>query len=165
LTTGKREIELAIMEGLTEKLERIGLDIRIVGVERQFADPPNPVKDAFQDVINAREEKRALIHEAENYRNQELPKANGEADRMIQEARAFKFDRTSSAVGESERFLKIHGEYRRAPEVTRNRLFIEMIEHVLPRTKVMVLATDREGRPLRIKLFQGSVPTSPSLPE
>jgi membrane protease subunit HflK len=165
LTTGKREMELAVIEGLAEKLESLGLEIRIVGVERQSADPPNLVKDAFQDVINAREEKRTRIHEAENYRNQEIPKAKGEADRLIQEARAFKFERKSSAVGESDRFLNLCGEYKRAPVVTRSRLLIEMIENVLPRTKVMVLATDEQGHPLRIKLFQGSVPTTPSIPE
>ena len=164
LTTGKREMELAAMDGLTDKLERIGIDIRIVGVERQSADPPNPVKNAFQDVINAREEKRTRVHEAENYRNQEIPKAKGQADAILQEARAFKFERTSSARGEAERFLKLYGRYRDAPEVTRSRLLIEMIEQVLPRTKVMVLATDRQGRPLQIKLLQAPVPTTPQLP-
>jgi membrane protease subunit HflK len=165
LTTGKREMELAVLEGLTDKLKRVGLDIHIVGVERQSADPPNPVRNAFQDVINAREEKRTKIHEAENYRNQELPKAKGEAQALVQKARAINFERTSSARGESQRFLRLCGEYWNAPEVTRSRLLIEMIEQVLPRTKVIVLATNREGRPLQIKLLQSPVPTTPRIPQ
>ena len=165
LTTGKREMENAVRQGLREKLEQLGLAITIVGVERQAAEPPNLVKDAFQDVISAREEKRSLIHEAYNYRNQEIPRAKGEADKILKQARAYKFQRISSAKGESERFLKLYHEYKLAPEVTRHRLFMEMVEAVLPRVKVMVLATDKQGRPLKIKLLQSPVPTSPRLPE
>jgi membrane protease subunit HflK len=165
LTTGKGEMERAIMEGLTQKLEALDLKIQIVGVERQSAEPPSLVKDAFQDVINAQEEMRARIHEAQNYQNQEIPRAKGQADKMLQEAKAYQFEQTSSAKGESERFTKLHDEYRQAPRVTRNRLFIEMAEQVLPRTRIMVLATDRQGNPLRIKILQAPVPTLPRLPE
>jgi len=165
LTTGKREMELAIIEGLTRKLDDLNLKIQIVGVERQSAEPPNLVKDAFQDVVNAREEMRTRIHEANNYSNQEIPKAKGEANRLLQQARAGKFEQISSAKGESERFKKLYQEYRQAPRVTGNRLFIETIERVLPRCRVMVLATDKQGNPLKIKLLQSPVPTSPRLPE
>jgi len=165
LTTGKSEMERAILRGLVEKLEALNLKIQIVGVERQSAEPPGLVKDAFQDVINAQEEMRSRIHEAENYKNQEIPKAKGQADKMLQEARAYRFERTSSAKGESERFTKLYAEYKLAPRVTRNRLFIEMAEQVLPRTRIMVLATDKQGKPLRIKILQSPVPTFPRLPE
>jgi len=165
LTTGKSEMERVIKDGLIEKLEELNLKIQIVGVERQSAEPPQLVKDAFQDVVNAREEKRTRIHEAQNYSNQEIPKAKGEANRMLQQARAGKFKQISSANGESERFMKLYQEYRRAPRVTRNRLFIEVIEQVLPRTRVMVLGADKDGKLLKIKLLQAPVPTSPRLPE
>jgi membrane protease subunit HflK len=165
LTTGKSEMERTIMEGLVSKLEGLNLKLQIVGVERQTAEPPVIVKDAFQNVINAQEEKRTKIHEAENYRNQEIPKAKAESNRMLQEAESFKVKRTSAAKGESERFLKIYQEAKQAPDITRRRLFLEMVEQVLPRTKIMVLATDKEGNPVRIKLLQAPVPTTPRLPE
>ncbi len=163
LTTAKLKMEEKIKEDLEAKLLELGIKIKIVGVERKKADPPNLVKDAFQDVINAEEEKRTRIHEAENYRNQEIPKANGQAASMVQEAEAFKFNRSSAAKGESERFVKIFEEYKTAPSVTRRRLFIEMVEKTLPRTRIMVLATDKNGNPVKIKLFQAPVPTSPRL--
>lgn len=165
LTTGKSEMERTILEGLVHKLSELNLKIQIVGVERQSAEPPNLVKDAFQNVINAQEEMRTKIHEAENYRNQEIPKAKAEANRMLQEAEAGKVERTSSAKGESERFLKLYKEYKQAPGVTRSRLLIEMVEQVLPRTKIMVLATDKEGKPVRIKILQAPIPTTPRIPE
>ncbi len=165
LTTGKVKMEQAILKGLNEKLLELDVKLQIVGIERQSAEPPSLVKDAFQDVINAREEKRTQIHEADNYSNQEVPKAKGDADRMLQLARAYKFERVSSAKGESERFSKLYAEYKEAPEVTINRLFIEMAERTLPKTKIMVLATDQDGQPLRVKVLQAPIPTTPRLPE
>jgi len=165
LTTAKSEMEAEIKKRLTEELEELGVSISIVGVERQFAEPPNFVKDAFQDVTNAREEKRTMIHEAENYRNQEIPRAKGEANRTIQQAEGYKVNRLASARGESDRFLKIYEKYRNAPLVTRHRMFIEMMEQALPNVKVMVLATDDQGRPVKMKLLQAPVPTTPRLME
>jgi membrane protease subunit HflK len=163
LTTGKSEMERSILEGLVRKLEELNLKIQIVGVERQSAEPPSMVKEAFQNVINAQEEMRTKTHEAENYRNQEIPKTKAEANQMRQEAETAKFERTSAAKGESERFIRLFREYKVAPNVTRRRLFIEMVEQVLPRAKVMVLATDKEGKPVRIRILQAPIPTSPEL--
>lgn len=163
LTTGKSEMERAILEGLNAKLADLHLKLQIVGVERQAAEPPSLVRDAFQDVINAQEESRSLIHEAENYSNQVVPQAKGDADRIVQEANAYQFEKVSAARGESERFMKLLAEYAKAPGVTRDRLFIETMEQALPQAKLMVLATDREGRPLHVRLLQAPVPTTPRL--
>ena len=165
LTTGKSEMERSILEGLVQKLEELNLKIQIVGVERQSAEPPDLVKDAFQSVVNAREEMRTKIHEAENYQNQEIPRAKAEANQMLQAAEAGKVERISSAKGESQRFLKLYNEYTQAPVVTRSRLLIEMVEQVLPRTKVVVLATDKEGKPVRMKMLQAPIPTTPIIPK
>ena len=83
----------------------------------------------------------------------------------IQLAKAYKFERVSSAKGESERFTKLYAQYREAPEVTIDRLFLEMAERALSKTKIMVLATDKDGQPLRIKVLQAPIPTTPRLPE
>ena len=165
LTTGKSEMERSILEGIVHKLEELDVRIQVVGVERQSAEPPRLVKHAFQNVINAQEEMRTRIHEAENYHNQAIPKAKADANQMLQEAEAAKVERISSATGESERFLELYGEYRKSPVVSRSRLLIEMVEQVLSRAKVMVLATDKQGRPIRLRIIQAPIPTAPVVPE
>lgn len=164
LTTGKNDMEREFRARLSEKLKDLNIAITIVGVERQAAEPPNLVKDAFQDVINAQEEKQTRIHEAENYENQELPRAKGDAERVRKEADGYKFRIVKMAEGDSDRFNKLHEQYLAAPEVTRHRLFIETLEKVLPRVRVMVLARDKNGEPIRVKVLQTPVPTFPRLP-
>jgi membrane protease subunit HflK len=158
LTTGKSEMERSVQENLVRKLEGLNLKIQIVGVERQSGEPPSLVKEAFQRVINAQEEMRTRIHEAENYRNQGIPKAKAEANQMLQEAAAGKFERISSAKGGSERFLKLYKEYKQAPGVTRNRLLIEMVEQVLPRTKIISWQRTRKANRSGSKFFKRQSP-------
>jgi membrane protease subunit HflK len=163
LTTGKQDLEQAVKQGLNERLVRLGFKIQILSVERRSVAVPYQVKGAFQDVISAQEEKRAAVHGAETYRNRLLPKSQGEAERMIQEAEAERFRRVSAARGEADRFLKLMAEYRLASRVTRRRLLIEMVEETFPRVKVLVLASDRHGKPMPIKVLQDPLPTSPRL--
>ncbi len=165
LTIGKTEMQFAVKQGLMEKLRELNLRIQILGVERQSADPPMLAKEAFQDVTNAREEKRTKIHDAEDYDNQEIPKAKGDASMIVEQSRAWKARRVSAAKGESQRFLKLYEEYEHAPDITRHRLFIELLEQTLPRVKVMVLAKDKDGKPIKVKLLQAPVPTTPRLME
>ena len=106
-------------------------------------NPPQPVRQAFQDVIQAREDKQRLINEAEAYRNEVLPKARGAAARMLEEADAYEQEVVANAEGESQRFDQLLNEYRKAPEITRDRLYLDMMERVLNNSsKVMI---DVEG--------------------
>ena len=164
LTTGKREVELEILGELQTLLDRQETGISISSVETKLVEPPQSVTGAFKDVINAREERSTMIHEADNYRNKLIPKARAVATRIVEQAEAARFQRVSAAKGESSRFLGIHEKQVRAPEVIKQHMFLRMVEQVLPRVKVLVLATDAQGNPIKIQLLRGALPTVPQLP-
>jgi len=164
LTTGKREVELEILGELQLLLDRQETGISISSVETKLVEPPRTVSQAFKDVINAREERSTMIHEAENYRNKVIPEAKAKAMRIVEEAEAARFQRVSAAQGESSRFLGIHEKQVRAPKVIKEHLFLRMVERVLPRVKVLVLATDARGNPIKVQLVRGALPTLPQLP-
>lgn len=163
LTTGKREFEIETLKALQDALDQEQLGISIVSIETKLVEPPRTVSEAFRDVINAREEKSTLIHEAENYRNKVIPEANAEAKRLIEEAEAQRYQRVSAAKGESERFLSIYEKYKLAPSVIQNRMFLQMVEEIFPKVKIYVLAADARGQPLKIKLLRGAFPTVPQI--
>ena len=103
------------------------------------AQPPEQVQDAFSDAIRAREDEQRYINEAEAYRNEIIPLARGKAVQIIEEAKAYKVKLIKSAEGEALRFSKLYEEYRKSPEVTRERLYIESVESVLGNsTKIMI---------------------------
>jgi membrane protease subunit HflK len=107
------------------------------------AQPPEEVQDAFEDAIKAREDEQRIINEANAYRNDVVPKARGEGRGLIEQAEAYKTRVIESALGETSRFNQLLAEYQRAPEVTRERLYLDAIESVMARSpKVMV---DVEG--------------------
>jgi membrane protease subunit HflK len=164
LTTGKREVELEILGELQSLLHQQDTGISISSVETKLVGPPRTVSGAFRDVINAREERSTMIHEADNYRNKVIPEAKAKVTRIVEQAEAAKFQRVSAAKGESSRFLVIHEKQVRAPEVIEQHMFLGMVERVLPRVKVLVLATDAEGDPIKVQLVRGALPTVPQLP-
>jgi len=122
-----------------------GLTITAVSLEE--AQPPDEVQAAFSDAIKAREDKERIISQAEAYQNEILPIARGDAERIIQEAEGYKTRVEQSALGESQRFLSLLAEYEKAPEVTRERLYIEAMESVLTNTS-KVLVDSNEGNSL-----------------
>ncbi|MBT8118512.1 MAG: FtsH protease activity modulator HflK [Gammaproteobacteria bacterium] len=143
ITEGRGEIAIqvkGIIQGIVNNYET-GLNIFKVNI--QSAKPPEAVKDAFDDVTQAREDEERFKNEAEAYRNEVLPKARGAAARLREEAEAYKNEVIARAEGEAERFEQLLKEYNKAPEVTRERLYLEMMESVLSNSsKVMV---DVEG--------------------
>jgi membrane protease subunit HflK len=122
-----------------EIVDQYGTGISIIEVNIQEVNPPQPVRQAFQDVIQAREDKQRTINEAEAYRNEILPKARGAAARLLEEADAYEKEVVAKAEGEAERFTKLLTEYSKAPQITRDRLYLDMMESVLNKSsKVMV---------------------------
>ena len=118
-----------------------GINVQTVNILE--AQPPEQVQDAFSDAIRAREDEQRYINEAEAYRNEIIPLARGEAKQILEEAKAYKVKIIKSAEGEALRFLNLYKEYEKAPQVTRERLYLEAVESVLANTsKVMV---DVEG--------------------
>jgi len=143
LTTGRELIAQEVRVRLQSYLNRYstGLEVLIVNIED--SSPPNQVQEAFDDVIKAREDEVRARNEAETYANGLVPEARGEAQRMLQDAEAYREQVVSEAEGDAARFNLLLAEYQKAPEVTRNRLYLDSIEGVMSNsTKVMI---DVEG--------------------
>ena len=143
LTTGRELIAQEVRVRLQNYLDRYstGLEVLIVNIED--SSPPNQVQEAFDDVIKAREDEVRARNEAETYANGLVPEARGQAQRMLQDAEAYKEQVISEAQGDAARFSLLLAEYQKAPDVTRNRLYLESIQGVMSNsTKVMV---DVEG--------------------
>ncbi|MES0327909.1 MAG: FtsH protease activity modulator HflK [Gammaproteobacteria bacterium] len=139
ITEGRNEIAFRIQNTVQEIVDQYQTGISIVEVNIQEVSPPSQVKQAFQDVIQAREDKQRSINEAEAYRNEVLPKARGAAARILEEADAYEKEVVAKAEGEAERFTKLLKEYNKAPAITRDRLYLDMMESVLNKSsKVMI---------------------------
>ncbi len=147
LTSGRNVAAADTKTLLQEILDRYlaGLDVRSVNM--QNAQPPEAVQAAFADVIKAREDEERLKNTAEAYANEMVQKAGGMADRLRQEAEAYKAQVVARAEGETRRFLSVWREYAKAPEITRERLYLETMESVLSRSSKLLLDTNREGTP------------------
>jgi membrane protease subunit HflK len=110
-----------------------------VKVNLENSQPPSQVQAAFDDVIKAREDEQRLKNQAEAYSNGVIPEARGRAQRVLEEANAYREQVVARAQGEADRFLKLLAEYRKAPDVTRQRLYIDAVQEVMQRSsKVMV---------------------------
>lgn len=139
LTEGRSEIVADIKTEIQQVLDSYEAGIQITSVNLQDAQPPEQVQGAFEDAIKAREDKQRLINEAQGYYNDVIPKARGAASRQIQGAEAYKARVVAQSEGEASRFSQLLAEYRRAPEVTRKRLYIESMEAVYARTNTIMV--------------------------
>lgn len=139
LTEGRSEVVAQIKKELQDILDNYQAGIQITSVNLQDAQPPEQVQSAFEDAIKAREDQQRLINEAEAYSNDVVPKARGAAARRIQEAEGYKEQVIARAEGEANRFSKLLTEYRKAPEVTRQRLYLESMESVLGDTNTVMI--------------------------
>ncbi|MDZ7634706.1 MAG: protease modulator HflK [Bacteroidales bacterium] len=108
------------------------LGIRIEQVVLQDVNPPDQVKDAFNDVNQAQQERETLINQARSEYNKVIPKAKGQAEETIQRAEGYATERVNNALGESARFNALYFEYVKAPEVTKRRIYLETMDEVIP---------------------------------
>ncbi len=132
LTTDRAALADKIHQSLQATLKQYDIGIRIVTVKFQDVNPPEAVKDAFNEVNEAEQQKESLIFQAREQYNREVPKARGEAKRNLQEAQGYAVERINKARGETNRFTALLAEYKKAPTVTRRRIQIETLEQVLP---------------------------------
>lgn len=133
LTTERAQLAGEIEQNLQQTLNQYDIGVRIVTVKFQDVTPPDPVKDAFNEVNEAEQQKESLIFQAREQFNREVPRARGEAKRALQEAEGYAVERINKARGETNRFLALLTEYQKAPTVTRRRIHLETMEEVLPR--------------------------------
>ncbi|MCP3666350.1 MAG: FtsH protease activity modulator HflK [Gammaproteobacteria bacterium] len=139
MTEGRSSIADRIKERVQQTLNDYSTGIEVTSVNTQPAKPPEQVKSAFDDAIKAREDKAQQENKAEAYANEVIPKARGAAARRVEAAKAYKEQVIAESEGETSRFLAVLSEYRKAPEVTRQRLYIETTEAVLSSTSKVIL--------------------------
>lgn len=150
LTSGKDMVQTKTRAVLTELMARYESGMAITEVKLQAVNPPLQVKEAFHDVVRAREEREKLINEAKAFQAEIVPRARGEAHAAEREAEAYKEERVLRATGDAERFSAVVAEYKKSPRVTRDRLYLETLESVLARTPGKTIVDDR--------LASGTVP-------
>jgi membrane protease subunit HflK len=132
---------------VTSEVERLLQDIldsyeaglEVQGVQLQEVQPPAPVRSAFEDVVAANQDASRLVNEAEGHRNEVLPKARAEAAEVIAQAQGYREAKIAEATGVAERFRAITVEYRKAPDITRKRLYLETMEQVLPKVDKVIV--------------------------
>lgn len=146
LTEARAKTELAVLTLIQQTLDGYQAGIQIDQVTLQKVDPPADVIDAFRDVQAARADKERLQNEAFAYANKVVPEARGEAERILQAAEGFKQGTVAEAQGQTARFLSVYDEYKKAPDVTRKRIFLETMERVLGGTdKVIIDSKNGQG--------------------
>ena len=139
LTTGKNEIQSNIKQMILDKLEAYDIGITLVNITIQDATPPTAeVENAFKEVETAKQGKETALNNANKYRNEQIPNAEAESDRILQEAQAKKQERINEANGQAARFNSMYEEYVKFPDVTKKRMFYEAMEDVLPDIKLII---------------------------
>ena len=139
LTTGKNEIQSNIKQMILDKLDSYDIGIQLVNITIQDATPPTTeVENAFKEVETAKQGKETALNNANKYRNEQIPNAEAESDKILQDAEAQKQERINEANGQAARFDAMYQEYVKYPEVTKKRMFYEAIEDVLPDVKVVI---------------------------
>ncbi|MEZ0122865.1 MAG: FtsH protease activity modulator HflK [Candidatus Reddybacter sp.] len=143
VSTGREQLSVDVQDRLQTYLDSYGTGIKVVKVNILEAKPPSAVKAAYDDVIKAREDRERVINEAQAYANGIVPEARGRAKRVLEEAKGYQARVVADAEGETERFEKLLAEYQKAPEVTRQRLYLDTMQSVMENSsKVLV---DVEG--------------------
>jgi len=154
LTQDRQKTETAVRTLMQETLDSYGAGINVTQVQLQKVDPPSNVIDAFRDVQAARADQARLRNEAQAYANRVVPEARGEAERILQRAQAYKKQVVEEAKGQASRFDQVFAEYSKAPDVTRQRMFLETMERIFEGTDKIILNNSGSGG-------QGVVPYLP----
>jgi membrane protease subunit HflK len=157
-------IQETAVQMMNEKFNEFGLGIRVTQVQLQNIVPPKGVQDAFEDVNKAIQDMNRLVNEGKEAYNSEIPKAKGQADQIKEVAQGYATERVNKAKGDVARFNAVYAEYRKAPEVTRQRLYYEMVEDVFKGEKDVQLIDKRFSNFLPIKSLD-SVQAQPKGPQ
>lgn len=142
LTIGRTEIASEVKVLLQEMTREYSMGIEIAQVVLQDINPPEPVKQAFNAVNEAQQERETLINQAKSEYNKVIPRARGQAQETIQKAKGYATKRVNNALGEVARFNALYDEYIRAPEVTKRRIYLETLQEVLPKLGDIIITSE-----------------------
>jgi len=156
LTYGKREIVNSIKERVQEKLDSIESGLSVTFVELEKVNPPVRTRQYFNDLINAKIDKKKMLSESEAYHNEKLPEANAIANEMIERAHSYSKDVTSKAEGDSERFIDIHSTYKKSRRISRKKMYLDYLKEILSKIdEFYIVSNDKNVKPASLKLFKG----------
>ena len=159
LTVGRVAVSAEVKTEMQKILSAYKTGVQLVTVELQDVTPPDSVKPAFNEVNEARQDRERTINQAQEQANREIPKARGEATRTVTEAEGYAVERVNRANGEATRFTAILAEYKRAPEVTRRRLYLEAMAEILPVAKALyIVDADQKTLLPLLRLEPGQAP-------
>jgi membrane protease subunit HflK len=139
LTRGRGQVQVQAAELMQKTLESWGAGVSVVEVQIRTANPPQEVVAAFREVANAGQDAESAINEANTYRNRVINEAKGDAAKIIQSAQGYREQSVRQATGDAARFNQIYTEYRSAPAVTRDRLYLETMQRVLERSNKVIV--------------------------
>ncbi|MDB6152874.1 MAG: hflK protein [Chthoniobacteraceae bacterium] len=146
ITIGRQEIENEALSGLKQLSERYGLGLSVMQIQLKDVHPPRNVQASFNEVNQAQQEKEQAINVANGEYNKAVPRAKGIADQKIREADGYGFKRVNEAEGDAERFTALLSEYKKAPEVTRQRIYLEAMADVLPQLERKIILDEKAGQ-------------------
>jgi modulator of FtsH protease HflK len=147
LTGARQTIETAVQEIMQKTLDDYGAGVLVQQVQLQKVDPPMQVIDAFRDVQAARSDLERAQNEAQTYANRVVPEARGRAAKVIQDAEAYREQTVAEAKGQASRFTQVYEQYKKAPDVTRQRIYLETMERVLGGTDKTIIDTGGQSSP------------------
>ena len=153
LTTGRVMLQQDILRAAQEQLSELNTGISLISTEIKNTRPPSSVARAFKDVINAREERRTMVHDAQAYRNQVIPQGKAEASRILNEAEAYKTKKVAHAQGEARRFVMLANEYDKDKKITSRRLHLDAIAEILPGVQKIIVGSDHGKDIANLKFF------------
>jgi len=165
ITQGRADVTAETKTIMQMILDSYKTGLNVLQVNLNEAQPPEEVQDAFADAIKAREDQQRIINEANAYRNDIVPKARGDAQSMLEDAEAYRTRVLKSSQGETERFNKLYGEYKLAPEVTRERLYLDAMEKVLQDSPKIIMDSNNNSNLMYLpldKLINGTARSNTS---
>src|SRR5690349_4377660 len=159
LTGARQSIETAVQEQMQKTLDDYGAGVVVQQVQLQRVDPPTQVIEAFRDVQRASSDLERAQNEAQTYANRVVPEARGRAAKILQDAEAYREQTVAEARGQASRFSQVNEQYKKAPEVTRQRIYLETMEHVLGGTDKTIIDTGVQSSPGVVPYLQLNSPS------
>jgi membrane protease subunit HflK len=157
LSSGRGQVQIQTAELMQKTLDSWGAGVQVAEVQIRSANTPQEVIAAYRDLANASQDADSAVNEADAYNNRVVNEAKGDAAKIVQGGQAYREQAVREALGEASRFDQIYGEYRRAPGVTRERLYLETMERVLNKSNKVILGAKGATAPVVLPpgLLQG----------
>jgi len=153
LTAGKVMLQQQILKKVQEQLAELKTGISVISTEIKNTRPPSSVAQAFKNVINAREERRTIVHDAQAYRNQIIPQGKAEASRILNEAEAYRTRKVAHAQGEAQSFVMLANECMKNKDITSQRLYLDAMAEILPKVQKIIVESDNQEYIVHLKFF------------